>query len=427
MKKVWFLLLPLLLPLAIQAGEIDIHIGQLGSEGFTTTEQRQFNLEGVAFSWALADLGSDGLEELIVSRFGSGGPTHLSILRQDGSRIFDFTPFPKNNGPIDFCLLDKKILTATLNYPYELAIFEPTGKKISNLKWPVSSPKDISLACHKIAGQNEAVVAIGAKVFYYRTNKWVEIKASDKISGRLSLVSGDLGTDEKNELGLGNEKGEMWMWDNNYKYLKKIKTPLVFANAEAPSISQNILNEQRVWLISSPAGQDNFTIWFPQGQNLNLPAPDKTGWQIVPQASTGQTWLLPRRQKNPLYLEENKQIIVNIKNQTLTAYDRGVPIIVTKVSTGLWNLPTPIGDFKILNKKPRAYSKQYNLYMPFWMMFEPRGYGLHELPEWANGYKEGENHLGTQVSHGCIRLGVGPAQALYDWAQLGTKVKVVKE
>jgi lipoprotein-anchoring transpeptidase ErfK/SrfK len=49
-------------------------------------------------------------------------------------------------------------------------------------------------------------------------------------------------------------------------------------------------------------------------------------------------------------------------------------------------------------------------------------FGLHELPIWPNGYREGQDHLGIPVSHGCIRLGVGPAQFLYNWAEVGTPV-----
>jgi lipoprotein-anchoring transpeptidase ErfK/SrfK len=61
--------------------------------------------------------------------------------------------------------------------------------------------------------------------------------------------------------------------------------------------------------------------------------------------------------------------------------------------------------------------------MPWWMAFK-YGYGLHELPEWPSGKKEGENHLGIRVSHGCIRLGVGPAKWIYDWTPVGTRVEV---
>ncbi len=95
------------------------------------------------------------------------------------------------------------------------------------------------------------------------------------------------------------------------------------------------------------------------------------------------------------------------------------------VSSGKRGMGTPIGEHAIYNKFPRAYSKAYGLYMPYWMAIVPDGkMGLHELPEWPGGYKEGANHLGTPVSHGCVRLGVGPAKIVYDWADIGTPVIV---
>ena len=47
---------------------------------------------------------------------------------------------------------------------------------------------------------------------------------------------------------------------------------------------------------------------------------------------------------------------------------------------------------------------------------------IHGLPEWPNGYKEGAAHIGTPVSHGCIRLGVEAAKIVYDWSDVGTKI-----
>jgi len=95
------------------------------------------------------------------------------------------------------------------------------------------------------------------------------------------------------------------------------------------------------------------------------------------------------------------------------------------ISTGKPGYKTPIGDFSVLNKIPLAWSKTYGLYMPYWMSFTSRGHGIHELPYWPGGYREGADHLGKPVSHGCVRLGIGPAKELYDWAEIGTRVKVV--
>ena len=78
----------------------------------------------------------------------------------------------------------------------------------------------------------------------------------------------------------------------------------------------------------------------------------------------------------------------------------------------------------VKNKIDRAFSKTYGLYMPFWMAFTYNGYGIHELPEWPGGYKEGEDHLGIPVSHGCVRLGVNSAEQIYNWSEVGTPVIV---
>lgn len=123
-------------------------------------------------------------------------------------------------------------------------------------------------------------------------------------------------------------------------------------------------------------------------------------------------------------LYEGKYIEVNLATQTLYRFEGQNMIASHRVSTGKWSMPTPQGTFAINNKVGRAYSKRYNLYMPYWMSFIGGKYGIHELPEFANGRKEGEGHLGTPVSHGCIRLGVGEAEQVYGWAETGTPVVI---
>jgi hypothetical protein len=122
-----------------------------------------------------------------------------------------------------------------------------------------------------------------------------------------------------------------------------------------------------------------------------------------------------------------KRIEVSLKTQKLTYYLGPKPMGSFPVSTGRPGHPTPVGTFAVNNKVPRAWSRTAKLWMPWWMSFVGGTYGLHELPEWPGGMKEGENHLGTPVSGGCVRLGVGPAKTLYDWAEVGTEVVVKKQ
>ncbi|MEK7636792.1 MAG: L,D-transpeptidase family protein [Patescibacteria group bacterium] len=126
-----------------------------------------------------------------------------------------------------------------------------------------------------------------------------------------------------------------------------------------------------------------------------------------------------------------KRIVIDLSKQELTMYEKGKVISIRPISTGKWSTPTPTGEFKTRNKIPVAYSKAYGLYMENWMAITPDGkYGMHALPFWKlkGGGKlyEGAAHIGTPVSHGCIRQTVADAKSLYDWAPIGTPVTIVK-
>ncbi len=128
---------------------------------------------------------------------------------------------------------------------------------------------------------------------------------------------------------------------------------------------------------------------------------------------------------NPLSVEIKKlekSILIDTKKQELYQQLNGVTIRTHTVSTGKPSMATPKGEYLIGNKNPRAWSKTYGLWMPYWLGLKGTKMGIHELPEWPNGYKEGAAHLGTPVSHGCIRLGVIAAKIVYDWTEVGTKV-----
>ncbi len=122
---------------------------------------------------------------------------------------------------------------------------------------------------------------------------------------------------------------------------------------------------------------------------------------------------------------EGKYIDVDIARQSMVLFEEGRVRGQFTVSSGKPGMDTPKGTFSVQNKAPRPWSQAYGLYMPYWMAFTADGkFGIHELPEWPGGYKEGANHLGHPVSHGCIRLGVGAAQEVYEWADMGTPIVI---
>lgn len=124
-------------------------------------------------------------------------------------------------------------------------------------------------------------------------------------------------------------------------------------------------------------------------------------------------------------IQTGKYIDIDIAAQIMTIFEDGKLLDAYPISSGKPGMDTPKGTYGIRNKASRPWSKQYGLYMPNWMALVPDGkFGIHELPEWPGGYKEGANHLGIPVSHGCVRLGVGPAKRVFDWADIGTPVEV---
>jgi LysM repeat protein len=127
----------------------------------------------------------------------------------------------------------------------------------------------------------------------------------------------------------------------------------------------------------------------------------------------------------PSYAAE-KLILVSISRQHLWAYEGDRLVYSFVVSTGMGN-STRIGTFEVLNKIPSAYGSTWNIWMPSWMGIYWSGHlqnGIHALPIMSNGAILWEGYLGTPISYGCIVLGTYEAQLLYDWAEIGTTVKI---
>lgn len=153
------------------------------------------------------------------------------------------------------------------------------------------------------------------------------------------------------------------------------------------------------------------------GTSLDNPDTDGDGYSDFEEIDNAYDPLTTSTEKFP------RRIEIDLKNQRLFFFVNGVRWREFPVSTGKASMPTPRGDFQIRNKVPKAWSRDYGLWMPYWMGVVG-GVGIHQLPIWPNGYREGTDHLGRPVSHGCIRLGIIPAAYLYDRTSVGTPVKI---
>jgi lipoprotein-anchoring transpeptidase ErfK/SrfK len=115
-------------------------------------------------------------------------------------------------------------------------------------------------------------------------------------------------------------------------------------------------------------------------------------------------------------------IIVNIATQRIYECNfQGEVLHEDKVSSGRSGYDTPPGEYSVVNKAPKAYSEKYDAWMLQWMGLTADGaYGMHGLE--GSSY---ERHLGSQASHGCIRLSREYAKALYPKVHVGMPVSIV--
>jgi lipoprotein-anchoring transpeptidase ErfK/SrfK len=122
---------------------------------------------------------------------------------------------------------------------------------------------------------------------------------------------------------------------------------------------------------------------------------------------------------------KGKYIEVVLSQQKMYIFIGKKLINIFLISSGRMGMNTPAGRYKILWKTTWAKCKDsdeyYSCFMPYSMFFTNEGHAIHELPI-IDGWREGSWHLGVPVSHGCIRLGIGPAAWMYNWTPIGTPV-----
>ena len=117
-------------------------------------------------------------------------------------------------------------------------------------------------------------------------------------------------------------------------------------------------------------------------------------------------------------------IVINLAAQRIYECNfQGEVLGEAKISSGRRGYDTPLGEYSVVNKAPKAYSQKYDAWMLQWMGLTSDGaYGMHGLE--GSSY---ERHLGSVASHGCIRLSREYAKELYPKVHVGMPVSIVND
>ncbi len=119
-----------------------------------------------------------------------------------------------------------------------------------------------------------------------------------------------------------------------------------------------------------------------------------------------------------------KQIKVDLGQQKVYLFENGQIVKEYPISSGKLEMPTPIGNFRVIYKSSMIYSKITDCWLPFWAGFTNDGkYGFHEVPI-CEGERVGIKEIGKPASVGCLRLKQGDAEEFYNWVEIETPVEI---
>jgi peptidoglycan hydrolase-like protein with peptidoglycan-binding domain len=110
----------------------------------------------------------------------------------------------------------------------------------------------------------------------------------------------------------------------------------------------------------------------------------------------------------------NPIIVVDLDARRLTVYSEGKPFKSYPVAIGKPSTPSPVGNWKIVNKGMWGGgfgTRWMGLNVPFGR------YGIHGTNQ--------PNSIGSAASHGCIRMLNQHVEELYQWVSYGTPVKII--
>ncbi len=110
----------------------------------------------------------------------------------------------------------------------------------------------------------------------------------------------------------------------------------------------------------------------------------------------------------------DKWIQISIADQTLVCYEGEAAVFSTRIGSGLWDTPTPRGEFHVLYKRPTRRmiggqgKDEYDLPgVAFPVYFTWSGVAIHGT-YWHNDY-------GRRHSHGCVNVSNQAARWIFRW------------
>lgn len=433
-RNLIILLLSISLILLARQGVLASHSESISIQ--STDESINFSIQNAnqagGVSLALADLGDDGVSEIIIGN-GMGFEPRVRVFRQDGSEIGNFLVYAQTLGVgINVVACDvtgdgynEIIVSPQRGGGPHIRVFDRFGNAIDQggfFAYEATMREGVNLACGDLTGDTRAEFVTlpaaggGPHVRVWSWNENAEL-VSNFFAYHTSDRSGVVGVVYEKKLYLAQQH-------TSYPILKTIviHSQIQTLHEEQLSIdglgveSMSVFDAQIYLSTASSSTLYNVTA----KKNSLLPSDHSvlaTDGDIL-LTSPGRLLFSPEI--------DTQHIEIDSSEQRLYAFENGILRNIFLISSGLYN-STPIGSHLILAKVPLVhYTWNYGEGDPRNYDLGRVSYNLRFYPHIYIHYAPWHNNFGHQMSHGCVNVGLPNMQWLYAWAQEGTTV-VVKE
>lgn len=393
-----------------------------------------FLLEGTnpvsGASIALADLGDDGVAEIIVGN-GMGLEPRVYVMRQDGSEVGSFLAYDAALGVgvnIVSCDLTGDGANEIVVAPQRgggphIRIFDAFGEAIDSggfFAYDEALRTGVNLACGDLLddGADELVTLPAAgggphvRVWSWNGNeKLVENFFAFHMDDRSGLV----GVVHDKALTLAQQ----------FTSTPTIKTIVI--HTSPTTTSEKIISIDGLGVQSLAVVHDELLLSTSSSSTLYNLADDSTEMIDIEHPSLesfeDQLLFTPGRFLFDDTTEEQR-IEVDVSEQRLYAFEHGILRNSFFISSGLHNA-TPIGTHSVLAKLPLVhYAWSYGEDSPYNYDLGWVPYNLRFYPHMYIHYAPWHNNFGHQMSHGCVNVNYTNIQWLYDWASVGAPVEI---
>ncbi len=414
------------------------------------------------FDIASIDLGGDGISEYVVAN-GQGEKSYLTIFDKDGAEVNRFMVRLEDysqglniaTGDLNNDGHGEIITSGYAGKEPNVKIFDGFGRPMFNLGfYPYGQDykSSVSIATFDVNGDNNLEIVTGTgpgakpevKVFNrYGQNMGIDFFPNNFSEEAGINVSGiDLGGDGIGEILISSKRG--------YKPQVAIYRTDGSLIRESLAYKENFLGGVNITNYDiNNDGKDEILVGAGFGAGPHVRVMNGYGQDLLDFYAYDQNFIggvkvakgdinndqieeiITISERSPENLNNlEKYIDINVTEQKFRYWEQGFLLGEFLTSSGKPSTPTRLGEFQVISKHPVAWGGLVGQTwkMPYFIGFYKSSgleNGIHELP-FINGWREGGRSLGHAVSHGCVRLAIGPAEEVYNWVNLGDKVIVHK-